>query len=137
MRGKFWESKTPQQSFVDLAGYFGAAGQKILKNTISASWLLARDATNQNLKNDLNTSKTNFNLKKERRMSTRIYVVTETKTNEKKLVQAPSQWQAIRQCVNGMFDVKAANAKDVADHLMGGGIITGMTPAPAEQQATQ
>lgn len=51
---------------------------------------------------------------------TRIYVVINKATNEKRLVEATSQAQAIRHCVSKVYVAEAASPKTVAGCMTNG-----------------
>ena len=50
----------------------------------------------------------------------RIYVVTDTDTNRKTLVEADSQHQATAAVISGRYVAKAATSTEVADLMAGG-----------------
>ena len=54
-------------------------------------------------------------------MQTRIYVVVNKQTGEKRLVEAISAAQAIRHCVQNIYEAKPGNPKDIAQ-AMGEGL---------------
>jgi len=54
-------------------------------------------------------------------MSTRIYLVKNSATNETKLIDAVSHGQAIKYAVKDLVTTKVANAKEVAE-LVGNGV---------------
>ena len=53
-------------------------------------------------------------------MSTRIYLVTDTETNEHRLIRASSQAQAIRHAAQSRFDIEVAGQDDLVELLAGG-----------------
>ncbi len=54
-------------------------------------------------------------------MQQRIYIVNDKQANASRLVRAGNPAQALRHVAHARFDVKAANALEVAD-LMGSGV---------------
>lgn len=58
-------------------------------------------------------------------MATRIYLVEVAGVNPPttRMVEAVSQWQAIKQACKGFFNARPANAKDVANFVEAGGKI--------------
>ena len=53
-------------------------------------------------------------------MQTRIYVVLEKATGNRRLVEASSTAQAIRHCVKNAYEAKVANTKDIAGLMQSG-----------------
>lgn len=69
-------------------------------------------------------------------MSTRIYLVKIKATNETKLIDAVSGWQAFKHALGTMVTTKVANAKEVAE-LVGSGVKVESTEKGAnDEQAT-
>lgn len=64
-------------------------------------------------------------------MASRIYIVSDENTGKKRMVDASSQWQAIKFCTKPHMKAKAATAKDVAVFITNGGKIEN----PEEVQA--
>jgi hypothetical protein len=62
-------------------------------------------------------------------LNTRIYTVKNVTTDEVKLVVAGHPSQAIKLVVDGQYEVTAANTRDVANYLEGGGRILRATPS--------
>lgn len=53
-------------------------------------------------------------------MSTRIYLVTDTETNQHRLIRAANQAQAIRHAAASRFDVEVAGQDDLVSLLAAG-----------------
>jgi len=66
-------------------------------------------------------------------MSTRIYVVQDTETDEKALVRAANQAQALRHVVKNRFAVGVASQDELVTLLEGG---TTVETASNEQEST-
>ncbi len=64
--------------------------------------------------------------------SSRIYLVHFNDGSKNRLVDASSQWQAMKHCMKGMLSAKAATAKDVAAHVITGGTIEDSLAATVE-----
>lgn len=66
-------------------------------------------------------------------MTQRIYTVKNTADNTSRLVMAANPAQALRHVANNLFDVKAANAIDVAN-LMATGVTVEQSKAEETNQ---
>jgi hypothetical protein len=60
-------------------------------------------------------------------MSARIYTVTDTATEEKFLVKAHSQAQAVRYVASARYDCEVASAMEVAEMMVSGAVVEDAT----------
>lgn len=67
-------------------------------------------------------------------MQTRIYVVMEKASGNRRLIEASSSAQAIRHCVKNAYEAKVANTKDIAGLMQSGMVVevAGASDAPEQ-----
>ena len=56
-------------------------------------------------------------------MSTRIYLITDTETDEHRLARAANQAQAIRHAVTGRFEAEVASQDHIVERMLAGDMV--------------